>query len=49
MQTQKRIYKKPVLEYCGPVSERTLGGSGPYLDGGPNSKEHGCNMGNDKC
>ena len=31
--SEKKFYKKPVLEYCGSVSERTLGGpSGPVLD-----------------
>jgi hypothetical protein len=25
---EKRPYEKPVLEYCGPVSERTLGAPG---------------------
>jgi hypothetical protein len=24
---EKKTYVKPVLDYCGPVSERTLGGA----------------------
>ena len=31
--TGKKLYVKPVLEYCGPVSERTLGHGGYTLDG----------------
>ena len=30
----KKSYAKPVLEYCGPVSKRTLGSGGYSLDGG---------------
>jgi len=32
--SEKRRYEKPVLEYCGPVSERTLGQNGYYADPG---------------
>jgi len=38
----KKTYEKPVLEYCGIMSERTLGGGGSCLDGGPNTKDHKC-------
>jgi len=31
--TEKKLYMKPVLEYCGPVSARTLGHGGYTLDG----------------
>jgi hypothetical protein len=42
----RKIYQKPVLEYCGAVSERTLGGpSGEVLDQGNGSKI-GFNNGN---
>ena len=36
----KRTYEKPVLEYCGEMKERTLGGGGSGFDGGPTSKTH---------
>lgn len=32
--SEKKSYQKPVLEYCGPVSERTLGRGGYSVDGG---------------
>jgi len=34
--SEKRTYVKPVLEYCGAVSERTLGGGGCRPDCGCN-------------
>jgi len=34
----KKTYEKPVLEYCGEMKERTLGGGGSGFDGGPQSK-----------
>jgi hypothetical protein len=33
-ESEKKSYEKPVLEYCGPVIERTLGSGGTSLDGG---------------
>ena len=42
--SEKRSYEKPVLEYCGPVSERTLGHGGYSVDGG-NTMQRG--SGND--
>ena len=32
--TEKKFYEKPMLEYCGPMSERTLGMNGYTMDGG---------------
>ena len=32
--SEKKPYEKPVLEYCGPVSERTLGKNGYNPDPG---------------
>jgi hypothetical protein len=37
----KRTYQKPVLEYCGAVSERTLGGSGTRNDCGNSGQNWG--------
>jgi hypothetical protein len=35
--SEKRPYEKPVLEYCGPVAERTLGQNGSNWDNGQQS------------
>jgi hypothetical protein len=40
----KKLYQKPVLQCCGRVSERTLGGPGYCNDPGNNS--HGQQGGN---
>jgi hypothetical protein len=42
---EKKSYTKPVLEYCGQVSERTLGSGGYSLDGGCTMTQRG--QGND--
>jgi hypothetical protein len=39
----KRAYDKPVLEYCGEMKERTLGGGGSGFDAGAQSKAHSDN------
>jgi hypothetical protein len=36
----KRTYEKPVLEFCGVMKNRTLGGGGSGFDAGPQSKAH---------
>ena len=43
--SEKRSYEKPVLECCGAVSERTLGGSGPAPDGGNTGYNNGQHKG----
>jgi len=43
--SEKKSYQKPVLEYCGPVSERTLGRGGYSMDGGNTLTQKG--SGND--
>lgn len=39
--SEKKSYEKPVLEYCGMVSERTLGNNGYSLDGGCTMTQYG--------
>lgn len=34
----KKIYSKPVLEYCGLISERTLGNNGYNCDPGDHTQ-----------
>jgi hypothetical protein len=41
----KRLYQKPALEYCGQVSERTLGSGGSSCDGNRTMTQKG--QGND--